>query len=269
MKNVPVRASNTSVQPADMNGNGTTDVLWNNPEDSDVNPSKTWQYLEICPDDKPYLLKTVTNGIGRAITFSYSSTTQEYIRDRDSKPWPAGVPNPTTVLASFDVKDGQGNTYRTELKYHEGYYDGEDKEFRGFASAEKQEIGDTAIPDFIMSYTFDTGVNQESLKGKPLSMEARTTEAGVFYREQYSWNTRKLYDGADGDARKVFFPYQQARTRDILEKGSGTPVQLKREYEFDDFGNMTKQVDYGRMDAEWDDERITETSFTSAAVLHK
>ncbi len=264
MKNVPVRVSDTRVEPADMNGNGTTDVLWNNPEDSDINPNKTWQYLEICPDDKPYLLKTVSNGIGRIITFSYSSTTQEYIRDRETKPWQSGVPNPTTVLASFDVKDGQGNVYHTELKYHDGYYDGEDKEFRGFAAAEKREIGDATIPDFIMAYTFDTGVNQESLKGKPLTMEARTSETDVFYREQYSWNTRKLYDGTAGDERKVTFPYQKARTRDILEKDTGTPVQLKWEYDYDDYGNMIKQIEHGRMDAGWDDERITETSFSSA-----
>ncbi len=264
VKNTPVRNSNTKVQPADMNGNSTTDILWNYPEDADIHADKTWQYLELCPDEKPYLLKTVTNGIGRTITFSYTSTTQEYIRDRESDPWPAGVPNSTTVLSSFDVEDGRGNRYRTELHYHDGYYDGEEKEFRGFAAAEKQEIGDTTIPDLIMAYRFDTGTDHDALKGKPLLLEVQTKQGKIFYREQYTWNTRKLHDSAGGDGRSVTFPLQETKIRNILEKGTGTPVQLKWEYEFDDYGNMTKQIDHGRMDEGWDDERITETSFSSA-----
>ncbi len=269
VENTPVPLENTTVQPGDMNGNGTTDILWNYPEQADTDQKKLWQYLELCPDDKPYLLKTVTNGIGRTITFYYSTSTQEYIRDRENKPWPWGVPNPITVLSAFHVEDGGTNLYQTQFQYHNGYYDGKEKEFRGFAAAEKHETGDETIPGLIMAYTFDTGAEQESLKGKPLSLEARLnadmqTGDAVFYRESYVWTTRTLAQETNGDKRKVMFPFQQARTRDILEKGVGTPVQLKWEYEYDNYGNMTRQAEHGRTDPGWDDERVTETSYTAA-----
>ncbi|MCP4110437.1 MAG: hypothetical protein GY749_33775 [Desulfobacteraceae bacterium] len=268
-ENVPVRLGNTTVQPADMNGNGTTDILWNYPEDNNIIREKVWQYLELCPDEKPYLLKTVTNGIGRTITFYYSTTTQEYIRDSQTEPWAGGVPNPVTVLSAFDVEDGRGTLYRTELSYHDGYYDSEEKEFRGFARAEKMETGDATVPGLVMAYEFDTGVEQDALKGRPLVLEARVSEnleglSHVFYRENYEWKTRELAAGSDGDERKVTFPYQEARTRDIIEKGNGEPVQMKWEYEYDNYGNMTKQVEHGRTDGAWDDERVTTFAYAEA-----
>ena len=262
VKNTPVKLGDTDIQPADMNGNGTTDLLWNYPEDSDINPNKTWQYLELCPDEKPYLLKTVKNGIGRTITFYYSTSVQEYIRDKETAPWKTGVPHPVNILSAFDVEDGM-NRYRTELKYHDGYYDGKEKEFRGFEKAEKKEIGDASVPDLIISYTFDTGAVQEALKGKPLILSAQTANGEVFYKENYTWKTKELAAGADGNTGKVTFPYQQAKLVDILEKGIGTPVQMKWEYEYDNYGNMTRQTEHGRLDSGWDDERITISSFSA------
>jgi len=262
---VPVRLDNTSVQPADMNGNGTTDFLWNYPEDADGNPDKIWQYLELCPDEKPNLLKTVTNGIGKTIFFHYSDTTREAIRDREAgNDWSAGVPTPVTVLSGFDVADGRGNLYQTAIVYHDGFYDGEEKEFRGFAHAEKQEIGDNTIPDLLMVYQFDTGAENDALKGKPLNLSVKNTSGQEFYQETYIWQTRKLSDGANGDLRDVTFPFQEQKIQTVLEKGNGTPVTLKWEFGYDDFGNMTRQYAYGRTDTGWDDERITETVYTAA-----
>ena len=263
VENVPVRLGGTTVQPGDMNGNGTTDILWNFPEDSDINRDEVWQYLELCPDEKPYLLKTVTNGIGRTVTFSYSTTTEEYVRDRNADPWPEGVPNVITVLGEYEVDDGRGNRYRAKIEYHDGYYDGEDKEFRGFAKAEKREIGDASAPDLVMRYTFDTGAEEDSLKGKPLLLEALADDELAFYRESYTWVPRILAEGANGDDRKVTFPYQVEKLRTVLEKGNGDPVQLKWEYEYDNYGNVTRQIDHGRLDGDWDDERITETAYTA------
>lgn len=262
---VPVRLNDTRVQPADMNGNGTIDLLWNYPEGSSGNQDKIWQYLELCPEEKPNLLKTVTNGIGKTITFHYSDTTQESIRDKEAgEPWERGVPAPVTVLSGFDVADGRGNLYQTEIAYHDGYYDGEEKEFRGFERAEKREMGDATIPDQVMEYRFDTGVQQDALKGKPLDLSVKNASGQVFYQETYDWRTRKLHDGVNGDERDVKFPYQQEKIRTVLEKGNGRPISLKWEYEYDDFGNMIRQYEHGRTDGGWDDERVTEMVYTAA-----
>ncbi|MFH1148210.1 MAG: SpvB/TcaC N-terminal domain-containing protein [Pseudomonadota bacterium] len=263
VEGVPVKVGLTSVQPADMNGNGTTDLLWNYPEDSDFYPSKIWQYLELCPSEKPYLLKTASNGIGQTTTFFYRSSVDEYVRDRSGHPWPAGVPVSVPVLGAFQVEDGRGGIYHTALQYHDGYYDGAEREFRGFAMAEQREVGDATAPDLITTYTYDTGAEQEALKGKPLALETRNEQGGVSYHEEFAWKTRVLAEGVNGDERRVTFPYQEAKTRRILEAGNGTPVQLRWEYEYDNYGNQIRQVEYGRMDSGWDDERVTHTSYTA------
>ncbi len=257
----PYTDSFTVFRQADMNGNGSTDILWNtHPGGGD----QTFAYLDFAPGEQPYQLKTITNGIGKTTTISYRSSVEDMIRDRDAgKPWSKSVPFPVPVVAKVENDDGL-NTYTTEFYYHDGYYDGNEKEFRGFAQAEKKETGDVSAPDLFMAYQFDTGDVQKSLKGKPLALEARASAGEVFYRENYLYGTRILGSGAGGDIRKVTFPYQKAKTRDILEKGSGTPVQLKWEFAYDNYGNMTKETEYGRMDAGWDDERITQTTYTAA-----
>ncbi len=255
----PLLNSFTGFRQADMNGNGSTDIVWNTYSGG----KQTLAYIDFAGEEQPYQLKTITNGIGRTTTITYRSSVEDMVRDRDAgKAWSKGMPFPVPVVGKIEVHDGQ-NAYTTELRYHDGYYDGREKEFRGFASAEKQEIGDTSAPDRIMAYTYHTGAGQESLKGRPLTLEAQTGGGDVFYQEAYTWQTRNLLDGTNGEERKVTFPYQEAKTRDITEKGNGTPVQLKWEYEYDDYGNMTRHTAYGRMDSGWDDERVTETSFTA------
>jgi len=210
-------------------------------------------------------LRQIDNGIGKRTTITYKSSTDYLIADRaEGREWAFRTPFPVNVVASIQVFDGQNSTYIREMTYHDAYYDGDEKEFRGFNFAEQREVGDSTAPDLFMAYTFDTGKQAESLKGKPLKIEARTADGDVFHRESYIWNTRKLAQGTDGDPRSVTFPFQQEKTQDILEKGNGTPVQLKWEYEYDDYGNMTRQTEYGRMDEGWDDERVTETTYTAA-----
>lgn len=115
----------------------------------------------------------------------------------------------------------------------------------------------------IIAYTFDTGATEEALKGKPHVVKAMDSSKGVFYHEDYTWDTHTLASGINGDVRKVTFSFQTVKTRDIMEKGNGTPVQLKWEYGYDDYGNMTRQKEYGRMDGDWDDERVTMGTYTA------
>ncbi len=130
IQGVPVKVGLTTVFPADINGNGTVDLLWNYPEDSDVDPSRTWRYLDFAPAGKPYLLKTAGNGIGGKTNFFYRTTTVEQIRDQEAdQPWPEGVPNPVSVLGEFTLEDGLGESYRTEIRYHDGYFDARRRSF--------------------------------------------------------------------------------------------------------------------------------------------
>jgi hypothetical protein len=263
---IPDQDVETGVRTVDMNGNGTVDVVWNRQSGfSEIDHAEaSWVYLDLTAGVRPNLLKRLDNGIGQVTAIQYRSSTDYRVADRQSgKLWAYRLPFPVQVVSRIDVMDGRGGVYIREMAYHDGYYDGTEKEFRGFARAEQQEVGDTSAPDLVMAYVYNVGAEQEPLKGKPLALEARTMEGEVFYRETYDWLTRKLADGAEGDDRDVVYPYQSAKMRDVLERGNGSPVRLKWEYEYDDYGNLTRQMEHGRMDAGWNDERVTETTYTS------
>ncbi|MCK5694753.1 MAG: hypothetical protein KAI08_17930, partial [Bacteroidales bacterium] len=200
----PLLSAFTTFRQADINGNGSTDIVWNTYTGGPL----TLAYIDFAGNEQPYQLKSITNGIGRTTTISYRSSVEDMVRDRDAdRPWPEGVPFPVPVVAKIEVNDGLF-TYATEFEYHDGHYDGEEKEFRGFAMAEQREVGDATAPNLIMAYTYNTGSEQKALKGKPLALKAQTEQGDIFYHEEYNWATRILVDGVDGDERKVTFPYQ-------------------------------------------------------------
>ena len=283
----PYTSTATVFRQADINGSGSQDILWNTYPGGGPD---TFAFLDFAPGEQPYLLKTITNGIGLTTTISYRSSTLDWVRDRDAgRPWPQAVPFPVPVIARVETHDGLA-TYVTEYQYHDGYYDGQEKEFRGFAAAEQREIGDPSAPDLITAYRYDTGAIQDALKGKPLALETRTAANAVFNREQYTWDTRTLATAAAGatagDAA-VTFAYQSSKLRTVVEQGNGDPVQtqwdyqydevgepaiawihpslvqIQWDYQYDDWGNLTRQVEHGLLDSGWDDERITQTTYTA------
>ena len=251
--------NSTTFRQIDINGNGSIDIVWT----TLFNNRNMIAFVDFSEDEQPYQLKTIRNGIGRKITVYYHSSVIDMSKDRDDgKPWPDNIPFPIQVVSKIETHDG-ANTYSKKFAYHDGYYDSEEQEFRGFARVEEIEMGDETSPDLIMSHVFNTGVKDEALKGKVLAIEAQTTQKEVFYREEFSWKTRKVAESIDEDSRTIFFPYHHKKDRIILEKGFGDPVQIIWEYEYDNFGNTVRQVEHGRIDEGWDDERITEIEYSS------
>ena len=67
--NVPAKdPSTTAIRFADMNGSGTTDIVW---IDVSGSPEQAWRYLELFPDGRAGLLERIDNGLGRVTTITY------------------------------------------------------------------------------------------------------------------------------------------------------------------------------------------------------
>lgn len=247
---------------ADVNGNGSTDILLNTTLTGQVQLA----FVEFSPGAPPNLLESVDNGIGGRTRIHYSSSVAEMVRDAATgRPWSQTIPFPVPVVSSVEVDDGLNNTYRTEFAYRDGYYDPEEKEFRGFAEVVKTEFGDGTIPNLVTSHAFDTGRRVEALKGKLLALETRTPNDKLFFREHHTWSTRTLPlgEGPAGEARDITYAFRSGRRLDVHE-GAQSPVSAQWDYEYDDFGNLTRVFEHGRLDPGWEDERVTETTYTSS-----
>lgn len=262
IENVPVATDLTTLLIADMNGNGTIDLLWNYSESAESDVSLTWQYLDFYPDEKPYLLKSVSNGIGKTTGFTYGSSVDEFLRDQSIEGWVNRVPNPVNILKQLDVNDGLNN-YTTIFNYHDGYYDAAEKEFRGFAKAEQFELGDSSIPTLESAYEFHLGLTHDALKGKPKIMVQRDAN-GSYFNEIYQWDVRQLVNEISSGNKTVSIAYQTQKDKTINEQGNGTPVTLRWQFDYDDYGNQIKVIEYGRLDLGWEDERTTESAFSAS-----
>lgn len=251
----PLRRSPREVKLLDINGNGSTDILWHTPGEYE----DSYTYADLFPVEQPNQLKTVRNGIGRETRLFYTSVVEEMVRDETAgHPWSNKVPIAMQVLKRMEVSDGYSNiTQVTEFDYHEGYYHSEEKTFRGFAASEQTQRGDQSAPDLITAYTFDLGKEHEVLKGKPLSISAQNAKGQRFWQETHIWQARQLKQGVEGEERDVHFAALVAKTRNITELGQGTPVSIGWNYDYDNYGNLITLEELGRLDAGWDDERIT------------
>ncbi|MBF0451370.1 MAG: VCBS repeat-containing protein [Candidatus Magnetomorum sp.] len=211
----------------------------------------------------PNLLYKIDNGMGGTIQMNYQSHVVDMINDHQSgQPWKSYVPFPVSVLKQITESDGN-QSYQQTFTYHNGYYDGKEKEFRGFERVCQKEIGDQSVPDLMTSFIFHTGQFCEALKGKQKSSERKNSNGEIFVFKQNQWETRQLAISPSGDDH-IIYPYPSFQTIHLIEKGSGTPILLKTEFEYDNYGNLTRQIEHGRDDDHFRDERITEQVFSSA-----
>jgi RHS repeat-associated protein len=183
----------TVLQQADINGNGSTDFLWERFD----RPTGTYvvEYIDLLGDTKPNLLQVIDNGIGLRTEIGYRSTTEYYLDAREAGlPWQTRLPFPSVVVGritkrlGLDLDGHPGlDEYVSELSYRDGYYDDREKEFRGFAFAKKVERGDDRYsgaeaipvhsPGTVTRFAFHTGApdgidndgNQQVDEGKGAS----------------------------------------------------------------------------------------------------
>ena len=76
--------------------------------------------------------------------------------------------------------DSLGHQYVTQFRYHDGYYDPVEKQFRGFGRVEQIDVGDPTAPSLITRSHFDTGRIHESMKGKLRVLSVEQEEGIVF-----------------------------------------------------------------------------------------
>jgi RHS repeat-associated protein len=128
------------VRLIDLLGIGTCGVLWTS--DPVPGTGSHYRFLDLTGGVKPYLLATTDNNMGAVTTVSYASSTGFYLDD-DADPstrWRTKLPFPTQVVARVEVVDEVSNGRLTrEYHYRDGYWDGVEREFRGFGLVEQRD----------------------------------------------------------------------------------------------------------------------------------
>jgi hypothetical protein len=130
----------SSVFSLDLLGNGTSCLCWAGPGSTTTN-ELIISYLDLTGGVKPYLLKRWSNGVGLTTCAKYTPSTKFYLQsERQGKPWKSKLPFPIHTASRLIEKDEISLSIRTtKFRYHDGYFDGCERVFRGFGMAEKWE----------------------------------------------------------------------------------------------------------------------------------
>lgn len=138
VENFPMIDKLSNVFTTDLLGNGTSCLCWTGPQG---NEDFTISYLNLGGEVKPHLLNSWVNGIGFSTVVTYSPSTKSYLMDeRNGRPWSTKLPFPVHTVSRVVEKDRViGSTRTTKFRYHDGYYDGIEREFRGFGEVDRWE----------------------------------------------------------------------------------------------------------------------------------
>jgi RHS repeat-associated protein len=134
----------TSVQAVDLLGNGTACLVWTSPLPSDAR--EPMRYVDLMGGQKPHLLVKAVNNLGAATHVDYAPSTKFYLADKlAGHPWVTRLPFPVHVVERVETLDRiSGNRFVTRQAYHHGYFDGVEREFRGFGMVEQWDTEEFA-----------------------------------------------------------------------------------------------------------------------------
>ncbi|MEV5313373.1 SpvB/TcaC N-terminal domain-containing protein [Streptomyces sp. NPDC052610] len=127
------------VRVADLLGNGTACLVWSSPLPADADAPL--RFVDLMGGTKPHLLTAVVNNMGSESHIRYAPSTRFYLADRRAgRPWHTRLPFPVHLVEQVEHRDGVRRTrFTTRFEYHHGYFDGVEREFRGFGMVEQHD----------------------------------------------------------------------------------------------------------------------------------
>ncbi|QGM47132.1 SpvB/TcaC N-terminal domain-containing protein [Methylocystis heyeri] len=126
-----------SVQTVDLLGTGTSCLVWSSPlPQSGAAPLL---YVDLMGGVKPHLMVATRNNLGAETRVAYAPSTRFYLEDEKAgRPWITRLPFPVWTVERVETIDWIGrNRLVTRYAYHHGFFDGLEREFRGFGMVEQ------------------------------------------------------------------------------------------------------------------------------------
>jgi RHS repeat-associated protein len=226
----------TTVLFADMNGNGSSDIVW-------VTGTGKVTYLELFPV-RPGLMSKVENGLGQVTEVRYGTSVQHMAVDGGN--WKYRLPHPMTVVDQLDTYDELSQVHDV-VRYHyrDAYFDGPNKQFRGFAAVETSLQGDDSQEDGLERLLYDVGADDPYRHGLLLSRD--TTSGG---REISSTLSTYADCRVGGLKDPLSYPVRhvcEVATSTTFKEGKAASqwVTVDTRSEYDEWGNVTKLSELG------------------------
>ena len=132
----------SKITVTDLLGNGVACIVWSSPLTKDAH--SPLRYIDLMKSKKPYIMIGYVNNMGKEVSMEYKPSTHFYLEDKKAgRPWVTKLHFPVHCISSTKTEDKiSGHVFVSSYKYHHGYYDHAEREFRGFGMVEQQDTED-------------------------------------------------------------------------------------------------------------------------------
>jgi RHS repeat-associated protein len=170
-----------TVQALDLMGNGTACLVWMSSLPGDTR--RSMRYVDLMGGQKPHLMIRSINNLGAETRVQYAPSTKFYLADRAAgTPWMTKLPFPVQVVERVESWDVVSRSrFVSRYAYHHGYYDGFEREFRGFGMVEQfdtEELG--ALSMHSADSPFPTQANIDSVSYVPPVLSKTWFHVGAY-----------------------------------------------------------------------------------------
>ena len=165
----------------DLLGNGTACLVWSSPLPG--NARRPMRYIDLMGGQKPHLLVRATNNLGAETLVQYAPSTKFYVADKlAGTPWVTRLPFPVHVVEQVETYDYiSRNRFVTRYSYHHGYFDGVEREFRGFGRVDQWDTEEFAT--LTSSTDFPQPANVDAASNVPPVCTKTWFHTGAFFGE--------------------------------------------------------------------------------------
>ncbi|MCZ8260625.1 MAG: SpvB/TcaC N-terminal domain-containing protein, partial [Beijerinckiaceae bacterium] len=135
------------------------------------------RYADLLGGRKPHLMTRFDNGIGKRVEMEYTPSTRFYLDDLAAgNPWIGRLGFVVHCLSRLTTRDLVRETvFTTTYSYHHGFYDGKEREFRGFGRIDRRDtdIATAPVRDPL------TGTLEDGILTQPPVLTRLWTHTGV------------------------------------------------------------------------------------------
>jgi RHS repeat-associated protein len=204
----------SSATVLDLLGNGTACLVWSSSLTG--NASRPMRYIDLMGGQKPHLLVSLTNNLGAETVVEYVPSTNFYVADKlAGTPWVTRIPFPVHVVERVETYDYiSGNRFVTRYAYHHGYYDGVEREFRGFGRVDQWDTQE--LTTLAGTSSFPQPTNEDPASNVPPAWTITWFHTGAFLGELGISKYLEHEYYAEGDSSDAIAGLTQAQQESML-----------------------------------------------------
>jgi hypothetical protein len=225
LSHFPQVESLSSAMAVDLLGNGTVCLVWSSPLSS--NARRPLRYIDLMGGQKPHLLARISNNLGGETVVRYAPSTKSYVADKlAGTPWVTRLPFPVQVVEQVQTYDYiSRNLFVSRYSYHHGFFDGVEREFRGFGRVDQFDTEEFAT--LANSADFPQPTNLDAASHVPPVCTKTWFHTGAFFGESKISKFLEHEYYSEGDSLAAIAGLSVAQAEAMLLDDTVLPSEIR------------------------------------------